>query len=246
MAAAEVSAASTVDREILLTRIFEAPRELVFRAWTDSTHIGQWWGPLGFRTTTYERDVRPGGVWRFVMHGPDGHDYKNKIIFREIVKNERLTYTHIGEDEDHNQFEVTVTFAPEGTNTKLTLRMVFPTAAERDRVVKEYGAIEGGKQTLERLAHHLAKIELAVVEPPKESFVLARVLDAPRDVVFHAWTDPEHLKRWWGPAGCAVGHCKMDLRPGGIFHYSFQMPDGRCCGDDSSTARLLLRNASFS
>jgi uncharacterized protein YndB with AHSA1/START domain len=173
-------------------------------------------------------DVRPGGVWRFVMHGPDGRDYKNKIIFHEVVKNERLTYTHLGEGEDPNQFETTVTFDAEGTKTKLTLRSIFPTAAERDRVVKEYGAIEGGKQTLERLAHHLAKIQKATLESPaeSESFVITRVFDAPRHIVFKAWTDPEHLKRWWGPAGCQIGHCKMDLRTGGMLLYSFQMPGG--------------------
>src|SRR5262249_18770307 len=109
MAATNVGAASA-DREIVLTRVFDAPPELVFQAWTESVHIAQWWGPTGFRTTIYEMDVRPGGVWRFVMHGPDGRDYKNRIIFHEIVKNERLTYTHMGEDEDPNVFEVVVTF----------------------------------------------------------------------------------------------------------------------------------------
>jgi len=227
MAAANpAKAGSTADREIVLTRVFNAPPSLVFQAWTDSIHIAQWWGPTGFRTTIYEMDVRPGGVWRFVMHGPDGRDYKNKIIFREIVKDERLTYTHIGEGENTNQFEVTVTFAPEGQDTKLTLHMVFPTAAERERVVREYGAIEGGKQTLERLAHHLTKMSKSAVDPAKPCFELTRVFDAPRAVVFKAWTDSEHLKRWWGPAGCELGACNVDLKPGGSFHYSIRMPNG--------------------
>jgi uncharacterized protein YndB with AHSA1/START domain len=223
MSAAEAGARRTGDREIVLTRVFEAPRELVFRAWTESIHIAQWWGPTGFRTTIYEMDVRPGGVWRFVMHGPDGRDYKNKIIFHEIVKNKRLTYTHMGEDEDPNVFEVTVTFAPEGNNTQLTMQSVFPTAAERERVVREYGAIEGGKQTLERLAHHVTKMSKDVEEPPSEALVITREFDAPRDMVFNAWTDAEHLKRWWGPAGCEVGTCKVELRPGGSFLYSMRM-----------------------
>ena len=80
--------ASTADREILLTRIFDAPRELVFNAWTDPKQIVQWWGPRGFTTTTYEMDVKPGGVWRFVMHGPDGRDYENRITFDEVVRPE--------------------------------------------------------------------------------------------------------------------------------------------------------------
>ena len=174
-------------------------------------------------------EVRPGGVWRFVMHGPDGRDYKNKIDFHEIVKNERLTYTHTGEDDDPNVFEVMVTFATEGNKTKLIMQSVFPTTAERERVVREYGAIEGGKQTLERLAHHLTKMLKDVETPPSESLVITREFDAPRDMVFKAWTDAEHLKRWWGPAGCEVGTCKVDLRPGGSF--SLQHAHAECYGD---------------
>jgi len=76
----------TADREIGTTRIFDAPRELVFRMWTDPEHVGNWWGPTGFKTTTQLIDVRPGGQWRFIMHGPDGTDYPNKIVFVEIVE----------------------------------------------------------------------------------------------------------------------------------------------------------------
>jgi uncharacterized protein YndB with AHSA1/START domain len=152
------AATNTADREIVLTRTFDAPRELVFKAWTDREQIGHWWGPNGFTTTTHEMDVRPGGVWRFIMHGPDGVDYPNRIVYQEIVSPERLAYSHGGgRDGDSVDFHATVTFAKHGAGTRLTLRMVFPSAVERDRVVKEYGAIEGGTQTLERLALYLAK-----------------------------------------------------------------------------------------
>jgi uncharacterized protein YndB with AHSA1/START domain len=103
------------------------------------------------------------------------------------------------------------------------MQSVFPTAAERERVVREYGAIEGGKQMLERLAHHVTKMSKDVAEPPSESLVITREFDAPRNMVFKAWIDPEHLKRWWGPAGCELGTCKVDLRPGGSFLYSMRM-----------------------
>ncbi len=227
MATGEASARQIANREIVLTRVLEAPRELVFRAWAESAHVGHWWGPAGFRTTTYEMDVRPGGVWRFVMHGPDGRDYKNKIVFNEVVNNERLAYTHSDEDDKPNQFEAVVTFEEEGNGarTKLTLRSIFRTTPERDRLVREYGAIDGGKQMLERLAHYLSKLEHSPAPSPKESFVLTRVIDAPPDSVFKAWTDPERLKRWWGPSGCEVGTCKVDLRPGGSFLYSMRMPN---------------------
>jgi uncharacterized protein YndB with AHSA1/START domain len=144
-------------RSIITTRLLDAPRELVWKAWADPKHLAQWWGPTGFTTTTSAFDMRPGGVWRFVMHGPDGRDYENRITFNEIVKPERLVYSHDGgEDVEDVQFRTTVTFEDLGGKTKLTMRGVFPTAAERDRVAKEYGAIEGAQQTLARLAEYLA------------------------------------------------------------------------------------------
>lgn len=145
------------DRQIVLTRLLNAPRELVFSVWTDSQHVAQWWGPTGFTTTTQEMDVRPGGVWRFIMHGPDGTDYKNKIVYLEVVKPERLVYKHAGEEETEAiKFHVTVTFAERGGNTEITMKTLFETAAEREHVVTQFGAIEGGKQTLERLASYVA------------------------------------------------------------------------------------------
>jgi uncharacterized protein YndB with AHSA1/START domain len=143
-------------RTIVTTRVFDAPRELVFAAWTEPEHLVRWWGPNGFTTTTRSIDVRPGGVWRFVMHGPDGRDYENRITYQEIVRPERLVYSHGGTvDVEPVAFETTVTFEDIGGKTRLTMRAVFPTAAERDRVAKEYGAVEGAQQHLERLAAHL-------------------------------------------------------------------------------------------
>ncbi len=146
-------------REIVITRLVDAPRELVFDAWTDPQHVGQWWGPNGFTTTTHSIDVRPGGQWRFVMHGPDGRDYDNLITYLEIVRPERIVYKHGGDDDvEPVEFETTVTFEPQGGKTRITLRSVFPSAEERDRVVREYGAIEGGHQHLARLAEYVAKM----------------------------------------------------------------------------------------
>ncbi|HEV8580761.1 MAG TPA: SRPBCC family protein [Thermoanaerobaculia bacterium] len=154
--AAEGSEAGTADREIVATRVFDAPRELVFKMWTDPEHIVQWWGPKGFTTTTYAADVRPGGVWRFVMHGPDGTDYQNRIVFLEIVEPERLVYKHDPDKETEPvSFEVTVTFAEEGGKTRITVRMLFPSATARDYVIKTYGAEEGLQQTLDRLGEYV-------------------------------------------------------------------------------------------
>jgi len=150
------------DREIVLTRVFDAPRELVWDAWTDPQQVVQWWGPRGFTTTIHEMDARPGGIWRHTMHGPDGTDYPNECNFIELVKPERIVYSHSGgkKGDAGAPAEVTWTFEALGDKTKLTLRMVFPSATVREHVIKTYGAIEGGKQTLDRLAEQLAKPSL--------------------------------------------------------------------------------------
>ena len=104
------AAGASPDREIIMTRAFAAPRELVWKAWTNPKHIKAWWGPNGFTTTNLEVDVRPGGVWRFIMHGPDGTDYPNKIVYAEIVMPERLVYDHGGDGNGNGedvQFQVT-------------------------------------------------------------------------------------------------------------------------------------------
>jgi uncharacterized protein YndB with AHSA1/START domain len=144
----------TSDREIVITRLVSAPRELVFKAWTDPAHVGHWWGPKGFTNTIHEMDVRPGGVWRLTMHGPDGTDYQNKIIYREIVQPELLAYSHVSGP----YFEARVTFEAVGEKTRVTLRMLFETAAVRNLTVEKFGAIEGGQQTLARLDEYVAKL----------------------------------------------------------------------------------------
>jgi uncharacterized protein YndB with AHSA1/START domain len=151
--------ANDPDREIVIERIVDAPRELVWRAWTEADQIAQWWGPNGFTTTIHEMHVRIGGVWRFIMHGPDGTDYPNRIVYREIVKPERLVYDH-SDDKGNDRFQSTVTFAALGKGTKVTLRAVFETAQARAAKVK-FGAVEGGRQTLARLAQHLAATSAA-------------------------------------------------------------------------------------
>ena len=144
---------NTADREIVITRVLEFPRALVYRAWTDPQHMVQWWGPNGFTTTLIESDVRPGGLKRYIMHGPDGTDYNNRVQFEEVTPPERLVYMH-GSDEQPNQFHATVTFTELGELTELKLRLLFDTVEECE-AKKKFGAIEGGNQTLARLAEYL-------------------------------------------------------------------------------------------
>jgi uncharacterized protein YndB with AHSA1/START domain len=200
------------DREIAASRLFEAPRQLVWKMWTDPHHVAQWWGPRGFTNTIHEMNVSPGGHWRFHMHGPDGRNYRNEIIYREIVEPERLVYDHVSEPF----FNVVVTFAEENGKTRVTMRSLFKSAEIRRKVVETFGAIEGMKQTLARLGEQLAH----------RSFVITRTLDAPRELVFKVWTDGEHLKNWFGPKGATIISSKNDFRPGGMYHYGMTTPDG--------------------
>lgn len=156
------------------------------------------------------------------MHGPDGTDYPNKSVFSEVVKPERIVYSHGGGKKGGPgaSFMATWTFEAVSDKTKVTMRGVFPSAEGRDRVVKEYNAIEGGKQTLARLGEYLATMS------PGPEFVVTRVFDAPRALVWKVWTEPEHLKRWFGPKGFTMPACSLDLRPGGVLHYGMRSADG--------------------
>jgi uncharacterized protein YndB with AHSA1/START domain len=141
------------------TRLLDAPCELVWQVFTDPKHLAQWWGPNGFTTTTSAHKCKPGGVWRFVMHGPDGRDYENRITFEVVEPPKRLVYRHGGEgDTESVQFRTTVTFEDVGGKTKLTMRGVFPSAAERERVIKDYHAAKGMEQTLARLDDYVSKM----------------------------------------------------------------------------------------
>lgn len=152
---AGASSASTAEREIVLTREFDAPRELVWQAWTDPEHMPRWFGPNGFTTTLLSMDVRPGGVSRYTMHGPDGTDYPNRVVYQEVVRPERLVYLLDDDaDDGSDAFHVTVTFEEVNGRTRLTQRMLFATAEQREGVVS-FGAIELGQQTMERLAAYL-------------------------------------------------------------------------------------------
>jgi uncharacterized protein YndB with AHSA1/START domain len=139
--------------ELVLTRIFNAPRELVFKVWTDPEHVAQWWGPSGFKTTIHEMDVRPGGLCRYSMRSPDGHDYPFDGHYLEVVRPERLVSEGTIHGVPSQGVWTEVTFAEQGGNTKVTVHQVyaFESAATR-------GAPIGWNQQLDRLTAYLIKV----------------------------------------------------------------------------------------
>jgi uncharacterized protein YndB with AHSA1/START domain len=203
-------------RTLSISRLVDAPRDLVWKVWTEPDHIKNWWGPNGFTNTIFEMEVKPKGVWDFIMHGPDGTDYKNKSIYKEIVKYEKIVYDHMSGPK----FQFTVTFTEKGKKTLIDIQMLFETAEERENVVKVFKADTGLKENIYKLEGYIRKISA------EKEMTLTRILDAPREMVFKAWIDRGQLVKWWGPKGFTNPVCDVDTRPGGKILIHMLAPDG--------------------
>jgi uncharacterized protein YndB with AHSA1/START domain len=198
--------------DLAMTRIFDAPRELVFKLWTESGHVAQWWGPTGFTNPVCELDLRPGGEIRIHMRAPNGAVHPMKAVFQEIVEPERLVFMSSALDENGNSmFDVlsTAIFAEQHGKTLLTLQLhVIKTTASALHYLK--GMEAGWTQTFDRLGDYVASKAAtgatAFAKKPASptadrEIATTRLFDAPREVVWKMWTEPEHLVQWWGPNG---------------------------------------------
>ena len=223
--------------DLTITRVFNAPRELVFRAWTDAKHLAEWWGPNGFTNPVCELDPRTGGAIRIHMRAPNGVVYPMTGVFQEVSEPERLVFISSALDEKgSSMFDVlnTVTFVSERGKTAVTLqaRVVKVTA-----VAPQYlqGMQAGWTQSLERLGAHLdsvqrdgGRIHLATTSNTADrEITTTKVFNAPLDVVWTMWTDPEHVAQWWGPRGFTTTIHDMDVRAGGEWRLVMHGPDGR-------------------
>jgi uncharacterized protein YndB with AHSA1/START domain len=203
------------NREIVTTRVFDAPRELVFRAFTDPEHLARWWGPQGFTTSTQEYDLRVGGKWLLVMHGPKDANYPGEFHFVEIERSEKLVLDHVSLPK----FRLTIFFEDLAGKTKVSFRQLFDTA-QTYRSVKGL-AMPGNEQIFDKLA-----VELAAMGAGTHEMRMSRIVPAPRELVWKAWTDPVHLAQWWGPRGFTNPRCELDLRVGGAIHIDMRGFDG--------------------
>lgn len=179
---ASVSASS---RELSISRLINAPRELVWEAWTNPEHIKHWWGPEGFRNTISKMEVKPGGEWEFIMHGPDGTDYKNKHIYLELEKPSKIVMKHIS----FPPFVMTALFEPQGNKTLVTLHSVFESAEQLADVVKVFKADEGMKQNIARMDEYVVNMNAPLV--------MERTYNAPLEKVWQALTKSEQMKQWY-------------------------------------------------
>lgn len=200
--------------ELRIIRVYDAPVEAVWDAWTDPEQVAQWWGPRGFTLTTHSKDLRVGGSWNYSMHGPDGVDYPNMTKYLEVERHSKLVYDHGGYEDRPPMFRVTVLFSEHGGKTTMDMTMTLPTpeaAEETRKFVKK----AGGDATWDRLAEYLAKDSAG-----KENFVITRSFDAPLKLMFEMWTNPEHFAQWLPPTGFHMHSVKAEIKVGsGIFYY---------------------------
>jgi uncharacterized protein YndB with AHSA1/START domain len=198
---------------ISITRVYDAPLQAVWEAWTVPEEVAQWWGPRGFTLTTHSHDLRTGGHWHYTMHGPDGTDYENTTQYLEVAPGERMVYDHGGHKDRPPLFRVTALFTERNGRTQLDMSMTFatPEVAEQTR-----GFIRkaGGESTWDRLAEHLGK------HAGKEQFFITRSFDASIEQVYEMWSNPEHLARWLPPTGATMRFLRQDPRVGGTSFYA--------------------------
>lgn len=195
--------------ELHLTRVYDAPVKLVWDAWTDPKQVAKWWGPRGFTITTHSKDLRPGGIWDYTMHGPDGTDWPNKTLYHEVEKYSRLVYDHGGNDVQKPLFKVTVTFKEINGKTKMDMTMKFE-SPEKAREIAVFIKQAGGNSTWDRLAEFLEKDATG-----KDKFVINRSFAADVETVFEMWTNPEHVSKWLPPTGMTMKYLHVDIKPGG-------------------------------
>jgi uncharacterized protein YndB with AHSA1/START domain len=214
------------DREIVMTRVFDAPRELVFQAHSSCEHLANWFGPRRYTLSVCDMDFRPGGKYRFV-HSGDGQEHGFRGEFREIVEPERIVWTFEYEGMPGHISVDTLTLEDlGGGRTMLTARSLFDSVEDRDGMLQS-GMEEGATESWDRLAEHLDVMKGAAPAALGGGLVIERIFDAPRDLVWKAWTDPEHVKLWWGPKGFTAPVVQADFRVGGAYLYCMRSSEGQ-------------------
>ncbi|MEX1041083.1 MAG: SRPBCC family protein [Pirellulaceae bacterium] len=194
--------------EIYIKRVYDAPVATVWDAWTDPEQVKHWWGPRGFTLTTYSKELKPGGIWHYTMHGPDGVDYPNWTVYHEVEPCAKLVYDHGGNEDRPPLFRVTVLFSESDGKTTMEMTMALPTAEEA-AATRKFVKEAGGNATWDRLAEYLSETQQG-----QPSFVINRSFPAPVDLVFKMWTDPVHLAQWQPPAGFDMKFLRADIQAG--------------------------------
>lgn len=205
--------------QLKLTRIYDAPVKLVWDAWTDPKKAAKWWGPRGWSITSHSKDLRPGGIWHYTMHGPDGVNIPQKTVYLEVETHKCLVYDHGGYDDRPPVFQVKVTFEEIKGKTRMdmTMTLASPEAAtEIAKFIKE----ASGNSTWDRLGEYLDK-----ETEGKEHFIINRTFQTSVETMFKMWTDPKHVSQWLPPIGFSMEYFRADIEAGKSSFY--RMTDGK-------------------
>jgi uncharacterized protein YndB with AHSA1/START domain len=226
------------ERTLVVSRVFDAPRDVVYRAWTDPKQVAQWFPPKDFTAPVCEVDARPGGVFRIVMKAPPGEplngaEFPGEGKFTEVVPNERIAFTFAGEGNVPPPLLMTVLFEAQGHKTKVTVRQETQTV-EAYQVLVKTGASEGLNESFDKLADLLRSLTQTKTDVRGRTLTLTRLFDAPRELVWTAYTDPKHLTKWMFANNWESNHAETDLRPGGAFKIGMRPSDGSDVGFDFS------------
>ena len=221
------------ERTLVTTRVFDAPREAVYKAWTDPTQLAKWFPPEGMSSPRCEIDARPGGVFRVDMKGPDGPPFDGKVFpgpgrFVQVTPNERLVFTMTPEFDGQTLPTVTTTVTFEdvaGNRTRCTVAQSLETVEAFQRMAKQ-GMAEGIAQSLGKLAGVLSgKRSDRGISVEGRTLTLTRVFDAPRELVWTAFTDPAHITKWMFANDWETPTATADVRPGGAFSMRMRPTD---------------------
>jgi uncharacterized protein YndB with AHSA1/START domain len=218
-----------IQPSLTITKIISAPVALVYQAWTDAKQLAEWWGPKGFTNPICEINPNPDGKILIHMKAPDGVVYPMDGIYVELVENEKIIFISHALDNDNNRlFEMmnTIHFEAVGNATKLTMHAeVSKIKSEAEFYLK--GMSEGWHQTLDRLEDFAKQRNgLHDNDTTGREISMTRLLNAPREMVWKVWTEPEHISKWWGPNGFTDTIEKMDLKPNGEWNHVLHGPDG--------------------
>ena len=228
----------TSERELVTTYIFDAPSELVWKAWTDPKLIPRWWGPRRYTTTVEKMEVRPGGTWRFIQRDAEGNVYGFHGEYKEVVPPKRIVDTFEYEGMPGHVLVESATFEEIDGRTKVTQKSVFETVEDLEGMLAS-GMEEGARETMERFTELVEELKEGATDSKladrkrarpgarESGLVITRIFDAPRERVWKACTDPGEMKKWWGPKGFTTPVLSADLRIGGAFRYCMRSPEGK-------------------
>lgn len=215
------------DRVIVLTRIFDAPCDLVFKVWTQPEHMVQWFGPRDFTAHDVKVDLRQGGAWRVRIRSPEGRDYRMHGVYREIAPPRRLVFTHIweaGHDSPDHETLITLNFEELDGKTKMIFhKAILESASERASQQNGWSeCMQRLNDYLRKLLHLPATVSALGTRSTGRTTTLTHTFNAPRALVFRAWIEPEHILHWfYASEGWTTPFAETDPSPGGRFRIGF-------------------------